>query len=48
MNERILVVDDEEGIRTVLTEILEDEGYRPAGAGTVAEARAAPRRTAGS
>ena len=40
MNERILVVDDEEGIRSTLGSILGDEGYQVASAGTAAEAAA--------
>jgi two-component system nitrogen regulation response regulator NtrX len=38
MSERILIVDDEEGIRSTLSAILEDESYRVAAAGTAAEA----------
>jgi len=38
MSERILVVDDEAGIRSTLSGILEDEGYQIASAGTAAEA----------
>jgi two-component system, NtrC family, nitrogen regulation response regulator NtrX len=38
MSERILIVDDEEGIRSTLAAILEDEGYRVAAVGTAAEA----------
>jgi len=40
MSERILVVDDEAGIRLTLSRILEDEGYDTAGAETAAEAMA--------
>ncbi|MGH7264387.1 MAG: sigma-54-dependent transcriptional regulator [Candidatus Rokuibacteriota bacterium] len=36
--ERILVVDDEKGIRTTLSAILNDEGYRPIAAGSGPEA----------
>jgi len=36
---RILVVDDEDDLRLLYTDELEDEGYDVAGAGTVAEAR---------
>ena len=39
----ILVVDDEPDIRTLLRDILEDEGYEVALAGNVAEAKAARR-----
>ncbi|HEY0783017.1 MAG TPA: sigma-54 dependent transcriptional regulator [Thermoanaerobaculia bacterium] len=38
MSERILIVDDEEGIRSTLAAILEDEGYRVTAVGTAAEA----------
>jgi two-component system nitrogen regulation response regulator NtrX len=38
VSERILVIDDEEGIRSTLSGILEDEGYRVAAAATAAEA----------
>ena len=38
---RILVVDDEAEIRTTLSEILSEEGYEPALAGSLAEAYAA-------
>ncbi len=38
--ERILVVDDEAGIRATLSGILEDEGYAVAAVGTAAEATA--------
>jgi two-component system nitrogen regulation response regulator NtrX len=38
MSERILIVDDEEGIRSTLSSILEDEGYRVTAVGTAAEA----------
>jgi two-component system, NtrC family, nitrogen regulation response regulator NtrX len=38
--ERILVVDDEAGIRSTLSSILEDEGYAVAAVGTAAEATA--------
>jgi two-component system, NtrC family, nitrogen regulation response regulator NtrX len=38
--ERILIVDDEAGIRSTLTGILEDEGYGVAAVGTAAEATA--------
>jgi two-component system, NtrC family, nitrogen regulation response regulator NtrX len=38
--ERILVVDDEAGIRSTLSGILEDEGYTVAAVGTAAEATA--------
>ncbi|HEX9735932.1 MAG TPA: sigma-54 dependent transcriptional regulator, partial [Thermoanaerobaculia bacterium] len=41
MNERVLIVDDEAGIRTTLSGILEDEGYRVTLAATAAEAREA-------
>jgi two-component system nitrogen regulation response regulator NtrX len=37
MAERVLIVDDEAGIRTTLAGILEDEGYRTGGAETAAE-----------
>jgi two-component system nitrogen regulation response regulator NtrX len=37
MSERILIVDDEEGIRSTLAAILEDEGYRVTAVGTAAE-----------
>jgi two-component system nitrogen regulation response regulator NtrX len=40
MSERILIVDDEAGIRSTLTGILEDEGYGVAAVGTGAEATA--------
>ena len=40
MNERILVVDDEEGIRSTLGSILGDEGYQAASAATASEAAA--------
>ena len=36
---RILVVDDEDDLRLLYTDELEDEGYDVAGAGTVGEAR---------
>ncbi|MFN4262581.1 MAG: sigma-54-dependent transcriptional regulator [Thioalkalivibrionaceae bacterium] len=39
----ILVVDDEPDIRTLLGDVLEDEGYSVAAAGSVAEARSARR-----
>jgi DNA-binding NtrC family response regulator len=38
MNTRILIVDDDENIRKVLTAILEDEGYTIETAGTAKEA----------
>src|SRR3979411_2794090 len=38
--ERILIVDDEAGIRSTLSGILEDEGYAVAAVGTAAEATA--------
>jgi two-component system nitrogen regulation response regulator NtrX len=38
MSARILIVDDEPGIRSSLAAILEDEGYRVASAGTADEA----------
>jgi len=38
--ERILIVDDEAGIRSTLASILEDEGYGVAAVGTAAEATA--------
>jgi two-component system nitrogen regulation response regulator NtrX len=38
MSERILIVDDEPGIRSSLAAILEDEGYGVASAGTAGEA----------
>jgi two-component system nitrogen regulation response regulator NtrX len=38
MSERILIVDDEEGIRSTLSAILEDESYRVASVGTAGEA----------
>ncbi len=38
--ERILIVDDEAGIRSTLSGILEDEGYGVAAVGTAAEATA--------
>ncbi len=38
MSARILIVDDEPGIRSSLAGILEDEGYRVASAGTAGEA----------
>ncbi|HEX2224143.1 MAG TPA: sigma-54 dependent transcriptional regulator [Thermoanaerobaculia bacterium] len=38
MSERILIVDDEGGIRSTLSAILEDEGYRTETAGTAGEA----------
>jgi two-component system, NtrC family, nitrogen regulation response regulator NtrX len=38
MDEHILIVDDEPGIRSSLTAILEDEGYRVASVGTAGEA----------
>jgi two-component system nitrogen regulation response regulator NtrX len=41
VKERILIVDDEEGIRETLTGILEDEGYRPRSAASAVEAREA-------
>jgi len=44
VNERILIVDDEAGIRTTLAGILEDEGYRVTLAATAAEARDAALR----
>ncbi|HEY6323089.1 MAG TPA: sigma-54 dependent transcriptional regulator [Thermoanaerobaculia bacterium] len=39
-SERILIVDDEAGIRSTLSGILEDEGYGVAAVGTAAEATA--------
>ena len=39
-SERILIVDDEAGIRSTLSGILEDEGYAVAAVGTAAEATA--------
>ncbi len=39
MSDRILIVDDAEGVRQTLAGILEDEGYRVAGAASAAEAR---------
>ena len=39
MSDRILIVDDSEGVRQALSGILEDEGYRVAGAGSAGEAR---------
>jgi DNA-binding NtrC family response regulator len=36
----ILIVDDEVGIRELLSEILQDEGYRVALASNASEARA--------
>ncbi len=44
MAERILIVDDEAGIRSTLAGILEDEGYQTAGADSVAAARTAIER----
>src|SRR6476660_5409878 len=38
--DRILIVDDERGIRSTLSGILGDEGYRPVAAGTGHEALA--------
>ncbi|MDP9121538.1 MAG: sigma-54 dependent transcriptional regulator [Acidobacteriota bacterium] len=38
MSERILIVDDEAGIRSTLSAILEDEGYRATAVGTAGEA----------
>jgi two-component system nitrogen regulation response regulator NtrX len=38
MSERLLIVDDEEGIRTTLSAILEDEGYRVETAGSAGDA----------
>jgi two-component system nitrogen regulation response regulator NtrX len=38
MDERILIVDDEPGIRSSLTAILEDEGYQVASVGSAGEA----------
>lgn len=46
MAERILIVDDAEGIRTVLRDILTDEGYRVTLAGSAEEAREALARDA--
>ncbi len=46
MNERILIVDDEAGIRAALAGILEDGSYRVSEARTAAEAREALRRDA--
>ncbi len=43
-HEHLLVVDDEEGIRTTLAGILEDEGYRTTAVASAADARAALRR----
>jgi two-component system nitrogen regulation response regulator NtrX len=40
LGERILIVDDEAGIRSTLSGILEDEGYGVAAVGTAAEATA--------
>ncbi len=39
MRARILIVDDAESVRQALSGILEDEGYRVAGAGSAGEAR---------
>ncbi|MCP3919896.1 MAG: sigma-54-dependent Fis family transcriptional regulator, partial [bacterium] len=39
MSARILIVDDAEGVQQSLSGILEDEGYRVAGAGSAGEAR---------
>ncbi|MCA1790758.1 MAG: response regulator, partial [Thioalkalivibrio sp.] len=39
----VLVVDDEPDIRMLLRDVLEDEGYEVALAGSVAEAKAARR-----
>ncbi len=44
MSDRILIVDDAEGVRQALSEILEDEGYSVAGAGSAGEARSALER----
>lgn len=44
MSERILIVDDEPGIRASLGGILTDEGYEVAAAGSAAEARQALER----
>ncbi len=46
MSERILVVDDEAGIRSTLSDILEDEGYQIASAASAATAAAAAERLA--
>ncbi len=45
MNEHILIVDDEAGIRTALSGILEDEGYRVSSARSVGEARQSLEKT---
>ncbi len=37
MNEHVLIIDDEAGIRSTLSGILEDEGYRAASAATAGE-----------
>ena len=39
MRERVLIVDDEEGIRTTVSGILNDEGYECEGAEDGAAAR---------
>jgi two-component system, NtrC family, nitrogen regulation response regulator NtrX len=44
MSERILIVDDADGVRESLGSLLEDEGYRVDGAHTAAEARSALER----
>ena len=44
MNERVLIVDDSDGIRETLRGILEDEGYRVGSAPTAAEGRSALER----
>ena len=44
MTETILIVDDEEGIRSALAGILEDEGYRTVSAGDGVEALALCKR----
>ena len=44
MTTRILIIDDEAGIRTSLTDILEDEGYRVSSARSAAEGREAALR----
>ncbi len=44
MEAKILIVDDEPGVRSALGEILSDEGYALGSVGTAAEARAALQR----